>query len=127
LLLNKFFIIIVIQNKNSFDEVHFGKFASYYLRRTYYFDVHPPLGKLIIALIGYLVGYDGHFDFENIGDSYIDNKVPYIKLRAGVALFGALVPPVVFLIMKNMRYSLSTCILVSALTVFGIYIFFFIL
>jgi len=101
-----------------FDEVHFGKFASYYLRRTYYFDVHPPLGRLIVALIGYLVGYDGHFDFENIGDSYIDNKVPYIKLRAGVALFGALVPPVVFLIMKNMRYSLPACILVGAFTVF---------
>jgi len=101
-----------------FDEVHFGKFASYYLRRTFYFDVHPPLGRLIVALVSYLVGYDGHFDFENIGDSYIDNKVPYIKLRAGIALFGALIPPVVFLIMKNMKFSLPTAILVAAMTVF---------
>jgi len=102
----------------SFDEVHFGKFASYYLRRTFYFDVHPPLGRLIVALVSYLVGYDGHFDFENIGDSYIDNKVPYIKLRSGIALFGALIPPVVFLIMKNMKFSLPTAILVAALTIF---------
>jgi len=101
-----------------FDEVHFGKFASYYLRRTFYFDVHPPLGRLIIALISYIVGYDGHFDFENIGDSYIDNKVPYIQLRSGVALFGALIPPVVFLIMKNMRFSLPSAFLVGFLTVF---------
>jgi len=101
-----------------FDEVHFGKFASYYLRRTFYFDVHPPLGRLIVALVSYLVGYDGHFDFENIGDSYIDNKVPYIKLRSGIALFGALIPPVVFLIMKNMKFSLPTAILVAALTIF---------
>jgi len=113
------FFIFVIIFFNSFDEVHFGKFASYYLRRTFYFDVHPPLGRLIVALVGYLVGYDGHFDFENIGDSYIDNKVPYIRLRCGIALFGALIPPVVFLIMKNMKFSLPTAILVAAMTVFG--------
>jgi dolichyl-phosphate-mannose-protein mannosyltransferase len=54
------------------------QFASYYLERTYFFDVHPPFGKLLFALMGWFVGYDGHFHFENIGDSYITTKVPYV-------------------------------------------------
>ncbi|RYP56519.1 hypothetical protein DL771_011838 [Monosporascus sp. 5C6A] len=102
-------------NEVVFDEVHFGKFASYYLEKTYFFDVHPPLGKLLFALMGWLVGYDGHFHFENIGDSYIANKVPYVAFRAMPALLGALTVSVVFLIMWESAYSLPACIVAAGL------------
>ncbi|KAI9746141.1 MAG: hypothetical protein M1818_000822 [Claussenomyces sp. TS43310] len=105
-------------NEVVFDEVHFGKFASYYLERTYFFDVHPPFGKLLFALMGWFVGYDGHFLFENIGDSYIDNKVPYVAFRSMPALLGALTVPVVFDIMWESGYSLPACILASGLVLF---------
>ncbi|KMP09753.1 dolichyl-phosphate-mannose-protein mannosyltransferase 4 [Coccidioides immitis RMSCC 2394] len=101
-----------------FDEVHFGKFASYYLQRTYFFDVHPPFAKLLFAFVGWLVGYDGHFLFDSIGDSYIENKVPYVALRSLPATLGALTVPVVFLIMWESGYSLPACVLSAGLVLF---------
>ncbi|KAF2459716.1 protein O-mannosyl-transferase 1 [Lineolata rhizophorae] len=101
-----------------FDEVHFGKFASYYLQRTYFFDVHPPFGKLLFALAGWLVGYNGEFLFENIGDSYITNKVPYVAYRAMPATMGALTVPTVFLIMWESGYSLPACVTAAGLMLF---------
>ncbi|KAI9712924.1 MAG: hypothetical protein M1828_001520 [Chrysothrix sp. TS-e1954] len=101
-----------------FDEVHFGKFASYYLQRTYFFDVHPPFGKLLFALAGWFVGYKGDFLFENIGDSYITNNVPYVAYRAMPATLGALTVPTVFMIMWDSGYSLPACLTATALVLF---------
>ncbi|RDA85759.1 hypothetical protein CP532_4561 [Ophiocordyceps camponoti-leonardi (nom. inval.)] len=102
-------------NEVVFDEVHFGKFASYYLERTYFFDVHPPFAKLLFAFMGWLVGYDGHFHFENIGDSYISNHVPYVAFRALPAILGALTVSVSYLIMWESGYSIPACIIASGL------------
>ncbi|KAL2444323.1 Dolichyl-phosphate-mannose-protein mannosyltransferase 4 [Exophiala dermatitidis] len=112
------FFLISHPDEVVFDEVHFGKFASYYLQRTYFFDVHPPFGKLLFALVGWLVGYDGHFLFDNIGESYIANHVPYVAFRALPALLGALTVVVVFLIMWESGYSLPACVLASSLVLF---------
>ncbi|KAJ2060170.1 Dolichyl-phosphate-mannose--protein mannosyltransferase 4 [Coemansia sp. S146] len=101
-----------------FDEVHFGKFASYYLRREYYFDVHPPLAKMLIALGGWLIGYDGHFLFEKIGMDYMSNGVPYMMLRGWVALFGLALPPLVYMIMAESGYSVIASLLAALLVTF---------
>lgn len=65
--------------------------------------------------MGWLVGYDGHFHFENIGDSYIVNKVPYVAFRSMPALLGALTVSVVYLIMWESAYSLPACIVAAGL------------
>ncbi|KAI9595704.1 glycosyltransferase family 39 protein [Syncephalis fuscata] len=101
-----------------FDEVHFGKFASYYLRGTYFFDVHPPLGKMLLAAVGWLAGYDGAFLFDNIGDNYIANNVPYLAYRSYTAACGALVIPVCFGIMRESGYSLLSTLMVAILLAF---------
>ncbi|KAF3928176.1 hypothetical protein AA313_de0205663 [Arthrobotrys entomopaga] len=105
-------------NEVVFDEVHFGKFASFYLQRTYFFDVHPPFGKLLFALMGWFVGFDGDFKFDNIGDSYIDNKVPYVAFRTMPALLGSLTVPVVYLTMWESGYSVPAAILAAGLVLF---------
>ncbi|KAG0287534.1 hypothetical protein BGZ96_008542 [Linnemannia gamsii] len=101
-----------------FDEVHFGKFASYYLRGSYFFDVHPPLAKMMLAAMGYFIGYDGHFLFDNIGDKYNDNNVPYIGLRALPAFLGAMTVPLVYMTMREAGFPILTCALAAFFVIF---------
>src|ERR1051326_619189 len=75
-------------NMTVFDEVHFGKFISAYFTHEYYFDIHPPLGKLMLAGWGWLWGFKPGFSFANIGDVFPDNT--YLALRFLPALAGAL-------------------------------------
>lgn len=104
---------------SSFDEVHFGKFASHYLTRQYYFDVHPPLAKLLFGLAGWFVGFDGSFTFDSIGDSYTTNHVPYVGMRALPAILGSLTIPVVYAIMKESGYSTIIAGFSASIILFG--------
>lgn len=78
-----------------FDELHYGKFASLYMKNTFFFDSHPPLGKQLVALAGHLAGFDGETDFDRIGGSY-SPSVPLWALRFVPALFGSLLVPVTY-------------------------------
>lgn len=75
--------------------------------------------KLLLAFAGWVIGYDGHFEFENIGESYIDNKVPYIGLRTLPALLGSAVPPVMYAIMRESGYPRLVGLLSASLVLFG--------
>lgn len=69
----------------SWDETHFGKMGSWYINRTFFFDVHPPLGKMLIGLSGLLTGYNGSYPFEKPGDKY--NGTKYEGMRIVSYLF----------------------------------------
>ncbi|KAF6020469.1 hypothetical protein EB796_009520 [Bugula neritina] len=79
-------------NHVCWDEVHFGKYASYYINRTLFFDVHPPLGKIIFALSGYMTGYEGDFNYNKPGD--VMRSIQYVGMRQVSALFGSAVVPI---------------------------------
>ncbi|XP_037294081.1 protein O-mannosyl-transferase 2 isoform X2 [Manduca sexta] len=80
--------------------------ASWYINRTFFFDVHPPLGKMLLALSGKLTGYDGSFPFEKPGDKYEGAK--YQGMRFFCTALGALVIPLTFLSMWEMTKSLES-------------------
>ncbi|XP_011308139.1 protein O-mannosyltransferase 1 [Fopius arisanus] len=78
-----------------FDELHYGKYVGLYMKRTFFFDSHPPLGKQLIAAVAYLSGFDGDFKFDRIGSLYADS-VPLFALRIVPALFGSFILPTVY-------------------------------
>jgi len=86
-----------------FDEVHFGKFVSGYYTGEYYFDIHPPLGKLMIAGFAKLFDFSPEYSFTNIGDQFPDNK--YMALRLLPALAGTLLPLIIFLLVLELGLS----------------------
>lgn len=82
------FAFLAYPNQTIFDEVYFGKFSAAYFSHQYYFDIHPPLGKLIIAGWAWLTHFDLIFNFDKIGT--VASSQLFFTLRFLPALFGAL-------------------------------------
>ncbi|KAG0246102.1 hypothetical protein BGX31_004523 [Mortierella sp. GBA43] len=101
-----------------FDEVHFGGFASKYIKGRFFMDVHPPLAKMLIALTGWIFGLNPSFDFKEIGLDYIEPNVPYIPMRTMCGLMGVAVVPIAFYSVRNSGHSLHAAILAALLVLF---------
>lgn len=91
-------------NQVVFDEVHFGKTVNAYTTGEYFFEVHPPLGKLIIAGTAKLFNYEPNLSFDKIGDEYANDSYKYLRLAP--MIFGALLPLIVFLLALEIGLSL---------------------
>lgn len=94
------------------DEAHFGKFGSHYIQHEFYFDVHPPLGKLLVGLSGYLAGFDGSFKFD-VGLHYPPGP-QFTAMRVFNSVFGILCTPVAYFTALELQMSAWTAWLVGA-------------
>jgi len=94
-----------------FDEFHFWDFVAMYWRRTHLFDIHPPLGKLILLLGGYMGGFEpGDFGADQIGKLY-PSPASFVSLRQTSAFFGIFHPALTYLTSRALG-----CDFVSSLT-----------
>ncbi|KAI5189282.1 dolichyl-phosphate-mannose-protein mannosyltransferase [Nematocida sp. AWRm77] len=98
------------------DEAHFGKFATHYLKREFFFDVHPPLGKLLSALSAHLSGIASGFSFTS--EEVYPTEVDYGAMRIFHSVFGSFIPLLVYFIVKELGYTRRTANVIACCTVF---------
>lgn len=98
-------------NQAVFDEVYFGKFANAYYTHSYFFDIHPPLGKLLIAGFVWFFGFNPTQSFATIGATYNDDG--YLFLRFLPSLASALVPTVFYLLSRELKLRQRTALLIG--------------
>ena len=102
-----------------FDEYHFGKFVNGYIKGEYFFDIHPPLGKLVLALSAWMGGYTGEQGWETIGEA-IPPSVNLFSLRAAPALQGSLLAPLMYCCGRALGLSQPAALLAAAGALFDI-------
>ncbi len=78
-----------------FDEVYFKAFAAHYLDPRYYFDIHPPLGKLLLGGLAHLLHLSP--------DAMISGTA--LPLRFLPAAAGILLIPLVWAILRRLGAS----------------------
>ncbi|MDE2040968.1 MAG: phospholipid carrier-dependent glycosyltransferase [Patescibacteria group bacterium] len=96
-----------------FDEVYYGNFTSDYLHGLFFFDQHPPLVKLMLAGLGYLIGAENYnINWSSIGNS-LPSAVLYLRLLPMVA--GILLPLTVYWLCRKLSFDRLSATLVAGL------------
>ena len=95
-----------------FDETYQGNFQREYASGEYYFDVHPPFGRLLIKLVGDIAHVDYSIKYDAIGNS-LPNDIFVLRLLPLIA--GILLPFIIFYICIYLKFSERSAFLVGLL------------
>lgn len=101
-----------------FDELHYGRYVSMYLKNVFFFDQNPPLGKQLISAIVGAVGYEGNYTYTKIGE-HLSPDFPIFWMRFLPAFCGSLLPPVVYKLLLEAKLNRWTALMGGILIVFG--------
>lgn len=116
-----------------FDEAHFVTYAADYVEQQAYFDIHPPLGKLLYASVlqaavgGQPLGdtefvrlwndpYTGRLEITDKTHPY--GPMPYVPLRLLGAFFGVLLPFVFYFFLRSIGVGAMGSLLGAVFVVF---------
>ena len=103
-------------DRTLFDEVIYTNFAIHIIHEAPFFDIHPPLGRLIFAQIA------AHSPFNLWGLPMETNmqfgEFPYATLRLFVALFGTLLPLLFYMIGRLLGYTPRQAGIVALFAIF---------
>jgi dolichyl-phosphate-mannose-protein mannosyltransferase len=115
-----------------FDEAHFATYAVDYYTGTPFFDIHPPLGKLMYAEVLRLASYhpatapqfvkwtkNAETGLYQIVKSVLDyGDFPYVGLRLLSCLFGVLLPLVFYFFLRSIGMGRAGALLAVFFVVF---------
>ncbi|MBI5733196.1 phospholipid carrier-dependent glycosyltransferase [Candidatus Jorgensenbacteria bacterium] len=119
--------------KPVFDEAHFASYATHYATHTPFFDIHPPLGKILYSAILTLndpARYQANPRFVEIKRNPKTDEIeiktpvkefgsfPYLSLRIMSAVFGILLGLSVYVFTKALTHKELPAILAMFLTIF---------
>jgi len=99
-----------------FDEAHFGLYATKYLSGQYYFDVHPPLGKMLYGLVAFFAKIKPGFYFK-VDSPYGDFN--YLIFRVFSAFFGSFFILLFYFFCKQIKLSSRVAFLSSFFLLFN--------
>ncbi|RIB27233.1 Glycosyltransferase Family 39 protein [Gigaspora rosea] len=99
------------------------KFGSHYLKREFYFDVHPPLGKMLVGLAGLLAGNntDVNYGFMRIFFApFSDWMVPLAYFTAIELDFShhAMILAILIVLLNTAYLCISHFILLDSMLLF---------
>ena len=103
-------------DRTLFDEVIYANFAVHIIHHEPFFDIHPPLARIIFAMVA------NNSSFEIWGFPMETNKefgdFPYATLRLFMALIGTLFPLLLYLIGRLLKYSPRSAGILALFAVF---------
>jgi len=102
-----------------FDEVVYTRFINNVLEKKFFFDVFPPLGKLVLSGCAKLAGWNTAFEAQAISQQYPPD-VSYDVVRAVNALLGATASMLLVLIAYEAELSINASFLAGSLMAFDL-------